>query len=344
MDTNSGQNLQRELDPIMDFTAGTIAGIAGLVVGFPFDTVKVRFQSPEISGRYRSTVHAFTTIVREEKFVGLYKGIMSPLATAALLNGLVFASYRFFMQMQLDSLDSIPSIYQIALAGAGSGIVASIIATPTELIKIRQQSLLVPTSAAQIALQIFRETGVRGLYRGMAATALRDCGYGAYFAAYEATSRYLALASYPNNIASDHSSIMSEAEAGMNRLSWPSLLIAGGIAGIAGWLFTFPFDVVKTRIQGSEPLPLPSPSPHGVSSARAFAPTPPAAFAGTPLLGHQHAARQIDPYRSTISTFVNSYRAEGVGVFFRGLAPTLIRAIPVNMATFATFEAIVHSF
>ncbi|KAF8888067.1 mitochondrial carrier domain-containing protein [Infundibulicybe gibba] len=336
MNNSSGQNVQPgNLDPTLDFIAGTIAGIAGLVAGFPFDTVKVRFQSPGISGRYHSTTHAIITIVREEKFVGLYKGIMSLLATAALLSGLIFASYRFFMKIQLDSLDSIPSLYQVALAGVGSGIVSSIITAPTELIKIRQQLLLVPTSATQIALQIFRETGVRGLYRGMTATVLRECGYGAYFAAYEATLRYLAPASYTNKITSDHSPIMSEAETGMNNLSWPSLLVAGGIAGIVGWLVTFPFDVVKTRIQGSEPPRPPSPPPLGVSSVQA---------ADIPLLGHQHAVRQIDPYQSTISTFVNLYRAEGVGVFFRGLTPTLIRAIPVNMAMFATFEAILHFF
>lgn len=59
----------------------------------------------------------------------------------------------------------------------------SIVTTPTELIKIRQQSMLTPTKARQVALKIFRENGIRGLYRGMPVTALRDCGYGAYFAA-----------------------------------------------------------------------------------------------------------------------------------------------------------------
>jgi len=58
-----------------------------------------------------------------------------------------------------------------------------IVTTPTELIKIRQQSLLFPTTARHVALQIFREAGITGLYRGITATALRDCGYGAYFAA-----------------------------------------------------------------------------------------------------------------------------------------------------------------
>lgn len=99
------------------------------------------------------------------------------------MNGLVFSSYRFLLKLQLSHADVVPTISQIALAGAGCGIVSSIITTPTELIKIRQQSLLTPTTATQVTLQIFRKEGVRGLYRGLPVTALRDCGYGAYFAA-----------------------------------------------------------------------------------------------------------------------------------------------------------------
>ncbi len=46
-------------------------------------------------------------------------------ASVALMNGLVFASYRFLMKFQLDSPESTPTLTQIALAGAGSGIVSS---------------------------------------------------------------------------------------------------------------------------------------------------------------------------------------------------------------------------
>jgi len=90
------------------------------------------------------------------------------------------------------------------------------------------------------------------------------------------------------------------------------LLLAGGVAGVAGWITTFPFDLVKTRVQAT-------PASH---VKRGF-------FHGGGL---------------TISTIVQSWRNEGIRVFWRGLAPTLIRAIPVNMVTFGAFEAITHAF
>jgi len=46
--------------------------------------VKVRFQNPQIAQKYHSTLHAITTIIREERFSGLYKGISSPLVSHVL--------------------------------------------------------------------------------------------------------------------------------------------------------------------------------------------------------------------------------------------------------------------
>ncbi|KAH8104278.1 carnitine/acyl carnitine carrier [Phellopilus nigrolimitatus] len=331
MGDNAQKSKQKSIDPTVDFVAGTIAGIAGLAIAYPFDTVKVRFQSPQTSDKYRSTLHAFSTIVREERFRGLYKGITSPMLSCAPLNGLVFTSYRFFMRLQLKSADDEPTIAQIGLAGVGSGIVASLIACPIELIKIRQQNIIdrQPT-ARDVALDIFRRNGIRGLYRGLPATALRDVGYGVYFATYEATCRYFSRHPPPSSESpldcssdgkqhADHSSLLSEVESEAGALSWPVLLFAGALAGVNGWFTTFMFDVVKTRMQSVDRRPG-SPELHAAS----------------------RGGRSSHPYRTTLSTIVHSYRTEGMSVFFRGLSPTLIRAIPVNMATFGVFEGVVH--
>ncbi|KAJ7708705.1 mitochondrial carrier domain-containing protein [Mycena rosella] len=277
-----------EFLPTVEFVAGTLGGMAGLAAGFPFDTVKVRLQKPELAGRYRgSTARAIAKIVQEERVAGLFKGISSPLAAAGLLNGAVFSAYALLLDIQvLGTGGTDParaSLAQVALAGAGSGIGATLITTPTELVKIRQQQCTGPRAAAAgaVVADLVRGVGVRGLFRGALATALRDCGYGAYFVAYEATARALA----------------GPESGGAHKTKWQVLVAVG-------WLATFPLDVVKTRVQGSSPTP-------------------------------------ANPYRTTWSTIVYSYRNEGLRVFYRGLAPTLIRAVPVNMVTFGVFEAVV---
>ncbi|KAJ7355677.1 carnitine/acyl carnitine carrier [Mycena albidolilacea] len=293
-----------ELNPTVDFLAGTLAGTAGLIAGFPFDTVKVRLQTPELAGHYRGSItRAIATIVNEERVFGLYKGITSPLLTFALMNGLVFASYKFFLRLQCPLIAD-ASLTQITLAGMGSGVISAIITTPTELIKIRQQQWTGTSTARGVAAGIFKAGGFTGLYRGSLSTALRDCGYGAYFASYEATVRTLTAP-------------------GGKREGWP-VLVAGAVAGIVGWLVTFPLDVVKTRVQGSGPGALLSPGTAPIIGG-----------AETPV---------VNPYCTTWSTIVHSYRAEGLLVFYRGLAPTLIRAVPVNMVTFGVFEIIVNAF
>ena len=50
-----------------------------MLTGTPTVTVKVRFQDPNTLARYSGTLNALSTIVREERFSGLYKGIMSPM-------------------------------------------------------------------------------------------------------------------------------------------------------------------------------------------------------------------------------------------------------------------------
>lgn len=107
------------------------------------------------------------------------------------MNGLVFASYNFFLRLQLQGADTASaSLSQITLAGVGSGVVSAVVTTPTELIKIRQQQYTGASTARGVAAALMKAGGFSGLYRGVVSTALRDCGYGAYFAAVRAQHIY----------------------------------------------------------------------------------------------------------------------------------------------------------
>jgi len=333
--------------PLVDFTAGTIGGMVGLAVGFPFDTVKVRLQHPETMNRYRNSMTALVKIVQEERVAGLFKGISSPMAGCAFLNGLVFASTGFFIQAQLSDPSSKPTLAQIALAGAGTGIIGSLIATPTELIKIRQQantSTGAQPSAWSVAKELWRGHGIRGLYRGISSTAMRDMSYGTYFATYEGMRRLLTPAQSERAVKGAAVSrdgrpmIDGDALAGDDSvpLSWPRLMIAGGVAGIAGWVFTFHLDSIKTRVQSIDYAP---PRPHASAPSPSFVP---GSTSGMGLaLARAYSATASSPYRTTWSTMMYMYRVEGLRSFWKGLWPTIIRAVPVNMATFGAYELVV---
>ncbi|QRW16756.1 mitochondrial carrier protein [Rhizoctonia solani] len=279
------------IGPITDFVAGTVGGMVGLAVGFPFDTIKVRLQHPE------------TRIV-----------------TATV------------MRAQMSDPNAEPTLTQITIAGAGTGILASLIATPTELIKIRQQantSAGAQPSAWVVAKDLWRSHGVRGLYRGVSSTAMRDMSYGAYFATYEGMQRLLA----PARLRERPSDVEVKAEKEMEAQRWARLMVSGGVAGIAGWIFTFHLDSIKTRVQSIDYSP---PIHHPASSSAAlgnFAPGAPAM-----ALARGYSASASSPYRTTWSTAVYMYRVEGLRSFWKGLWPTIVRAVPVNMATFGAYE------
>ncbi|RSH87801.1 uncharacterized protein EHS24_000318 [Apiotrichum porosum] len=173
------------VSPAVDFSAGVVAGAVGLVVGQPFDVVKVRYQTPAFNGKYTSIFGAFRSIVQQEGTVGLFKGVTSPMAGIAFVNGVVFSSYSFFINLQHPGNGSSPTLGQITLAGTGSGMLAAFLTCPIELVKIRQQSMPIHMNPStwSVTKDILRQGGIRGIYRGFSATLIRELAYGPYFGA-----------------------------------------------------------------------------------------------------------------------------------------------------------------
>jgi hypothetical protein len=82
---------------------------------------------------------------------------------------------------------------------------------------------------------------------------------------------------------------------------WVASAFAGGCSGCLTWTFVYPVDVIKTQIQ-TAPLDAPR------SSLRLW------------TVGQQIVQRH------------------GVGILFRGLGITLVRAFPVNGTIFPVYE------
>ena len=86
------------------------------------------------------------------------------------------------------------------------------------------------------ARAVWRREGVRGLYRGLDAMALRDVpSYGLYLVVYEAASSWLRARRW----AVRHGALGDVL----------ADVVGGGLAGSVSWLAVMPLDVLKSRLQ-----------------------------------------------------------------------------------------------
>lgn len=79
---------------VKDIVCGSIAGIVGKYIEYPFDTVKVRLQSQphHLPLQYTGPLDCFKKSLQRDGFVGIYRGISAPLVGAAVENGCLFFS------------------------------------------------------------------------------------------------------------------------------------------------------------------------------------------------------------------------------------------------------------
>ncbi|KDQ56395.1 hypothetical protein JAAARDRAFT_310942 [Jaapia argillacea MUCL 33604] len=184
------------------FLAGLGAGTTeAVVVVTPMEVVKIRLQAQQHSladpleaPRYRNAGHAVYTIVREEGFSALYRGVSLTALRQATNQGANFTAYqelKKFAHAKQPELEDLPS-YQHMLIGLISGAMGPFSNAPIDTIKTRlQKSAAEPgKSAVQrivgIAQEMWRQEGVRSFYKGITPRVLRVApGQAVVFAVYE---------------------------------------------------------------------------------------------------------------------------------------------------------------
>ena len=134
---------------------------------------------------------------------------------------------------------------QFAAAGFFSAIPMTLVTAPFERVKIilqiQGQKELKPgekpkySGGVDVVRQLFKEGGIKSVFRGSAMTLARDGpGSAVYFSSYEAIKR----------------SLTPKDENGKpGPLSLTAVCIAGGSAGAIMWIPVFPLDTIKSRLQ-----------------------------------------------------------------------------------------------
>jgi solute carrier family 25 carnitine/acylcarnitine transporter 20/29 len=298
-----------ELTFMNDFIAGGCAGSASVIVGHPFDTIKVRIQTSK-----NASAGLLSTITEFGGPTSLFRGMGAPLGAAAVINSIVFSMYGFgskkFDEYVVDpdtwpETDATHDPWQKAWAcGSFAGLVQCTVICPMEHVKCRLQVQEAASKGSaeyfkgpmQAVKGIIQNHGVRRLYQGWWTTVWREVpAFGLYFVTYDYMKDQV------NSFLTRQSEDPNSVTIPEHSHTWIASAFAGGCAGCITWMVVYPLDVIKTRVQ-TAPL-------------------------DTPLakLSMWHVGKYLAA-------------EHGWRYLFRGLGITLIRAFPVNGTIFPVYE------
>lgn len=308
-----GQAANQGLEALKDISFGSVAGIVGKYVEYPFDTVKVRLQSQpdHLPLRYTGPLDCFRQSLAQDGVRSLYRGISAPLVGAAAENASLFFAYRVAQDILKATVSPTPEGEKLPLsglitAGAMSGGVTSLVLTPIELVKCRMQvplqSSVDPTLSRAglgtktmgplaVMSDVYRREGLAGFWRGQLGTLLRESGgSAAWFGSYETLSKY-----FKTQLRDPQSDTLP---------IWQSM-VSGAVAGMAYNFIFFPADTIKSKIQTGE--------------------------MGNVKPTFSNVGRQL-------------YKAHGLKGLYRGCGITVARSAPSSALIFTIYESLREMF
>ncbi|KAF5678578.1 mitochondrial dicarboxylate transporter [Fusarium denticulatum] len=223
------------------FWFGGSASAMATLLTHPLDLVKVRLQSTLAPTRL-SLAGMTSQVIIAEGCAGLYAGL-----SAALLRQFTYSTIRFGVYEDLksrfsrDTGNSPHSTAMLISLSALSGFMGGVAGNPADIVNVRMQSdMSRPVTerrnykhAVDGIFRILKTEGLRSLYRGVGANAVR--------ASLMNSSQ---LASY------DMAKVSCIKTLGLND-DTTTHLVASFLAGIVATTVCSPVDVVKTRIMGS---------------------------------------------------------------------------------------------
>jgi len=267
--------------------AGCIAGGIEATAVWPMEFIKTQLQlQSKAKGAalpYNGMISGLTYYVRTTGFFSLYRGL-----TPTLIGSMPKAGIRFglnaIIKDNLRDKDGKLTPGKNFIAGLGAGVAeALIIVAPVETVKTKCIELNMPFVKG--FKHILATEGAGGIYQGATATAMKQGS--------NQGLRFMWFNEYRRIVTND----------GENKLTPLMGLFGGMSAGCFSTLGNNPFDVVKTRMQGT----------------------------------------QSKQYSSTLDCFKQILSKEGMGAFYAGIVPRLGRVVPGQGIIFMSFETIVQN-
>ncbi|THH30929.1 hypothetical protein EUX98_g3250 [Antrodiella citrinella] len=280
----------QSLDPQIAsyFIAGGCAGAVSRTVVSPLERLKIiqQVQPTSSSRQYRGVWSSLARMWREEGFKGFMRGNGINCLRIIPYSAVQFTTYeqlkKWFTGYGATPLDTATRLSSGALAGITS---VSSAAVPNAQLAVAATFSKAELTMWGMTLKVMREEGgVRALYRGLIPTAMGVAPYvGLNFAAYE-TLRGIITPPGKSSVA--------------RKLS------CGALAGSISQTITYPFDVLRRKMQ----------------------------VTGMNSLGVK--------YNGALDALQSIVRTEGVKGLYRGLWPNLLKVAPSIATSFFTYELV----
>lgn len=284
---------------------GGVAGVIGQSCVYPLYVVKTRMHTQP--DRYRHAVHCFRKIVQHEGWRGLYRG-MPPAVIGVFPEKALKLSINDYLRSRLQSSDGTLSSWRAMLAGGGAGLCQVIATNPMEMTMITMQTRSAQGRKPKSLMHVVRSLGLPGLYRGTAATLLRDIPF--------------SMVLFPLRTTMENA--FADKRTGETGIT--GVFFAGIIAGSTAAAVSTPMDVIKTRLMAEA-----GSAAH--DSAVRIQPV------GTKSIARTQASQTMAKPQLTIASCAQEIWAkEGILGFFNGVGPRLFTISPLFGITLMFYE------
>ncbi|RUS23186.1 mitochondrial carrier domain-containing protein [Endogone sp. FLAS-F59071] len=239
--------------PFVHLSAGAVSGLFACTVLQPLDLIKTRLQQQkqqhlaflkEAKGKgitiapLNSTIYSTVKdIVTQNGVQGLWRG-----TTPTIIRNVPGSAAYFFALSEIRALLARASFLSSdknrdnLVAGATARATVGFVLMPVTVVKVRYESNFYNYKSLYDAFSsIIRSDGIRGLFAGFGATAIRDAPFAGIYVLFYEQFKTGVHGMICVSIPRVHASI--------------GILFTGVVAGVTATCVTQPFDMLKTRMQ-----------------------------------------------------------------------------------------------
>jgi len=282
---------EKALQAVAHSMAGALGGIISLTTTYPLFITSTRMQvQAREQEAYSGFVDAIINIVKNEGWTALFSGLSSGILGVATTQGVYYYWYELFKSLYSDEkpLSTLDNTLVASLAGG----ITAIATNPIWVINTRQQIQARHQNQKPGSVETFRAIikteGVKGLFRGVIPA--------------------LILVSNPTiqYVAFERLKLIWERRSSNGTLSGVQVFILGALAKIIATVMTYPYIVVKSRLQAS-----------GKDGPQ-------------------------EKYTGTLDCIQKIFRFEGVAGFYKGLNTKIVQSVLAAAILFSTKEKLVQ--